>query len=227
MLPAAPDPAAKPALAARRPATGKTTARHPVHVPLAGKAATGASIGSDEVTVGRFRACVKAGACKAGQFLVDTGHPCNWNVEGRDDHPMNCVDWFGASAFCKFDGGRLCKADEWFAACRGPDDRDYPYGPRFDAEACLAHAGPPTIEMGTEPVGSRPTCHGGAAGVHDMAGNVSEWVDECKDSYCHFYGGSYLANEPVEDFASCKHVCAGNQKTLQSATLGFRCCYDS
>src|SRR5262245_1860213 len=130
--PAAPRPAGPVAAAktapAHRPATGKSTARHPVHVPLAGKGGAAASIGSDEVTVGRFRACVKAGACKAEQFLADTGHPCNWGVEGRDDHPMNCVDWSGASAFCKFDGGRLCKADEWFAACRGSGDSDYPYG---------------------------------------------------------------------------------------------------
>jgi hypothetical protein len=232
---AAPSAEPSPAAGSGAPATpmplarsrlGETTARHPLRVPIAGKGATRASIGSDEVTVGRFRACVKAGACKSAGFLADTGHPCNWMVEDRDDHPMNCVDWFGASAFCKFDGGRLCKADEWFAACRGPDDRDYPYGARFDRGACLAQPGPAKIEMGTEPVGSRKTCEGGTPGVHDMAGNVSEWVDECKDSYCHFYGGSYLANEPLEDFASCKHVCAGNQKTLKSSTLGFRCCYD-
>ena len=59
-----------------------------------------------------------------------------------------------------------------------------------------------------------------------MAGNVSEWVDDCKDTYCHFYGGAYLTNEPLDTFASCKQVCAGNQKTFRSSTLGFRCCYD-
>lgn len=184
-------------------------------------------IGEDEVTVARFRTCVQAGACKAEQFLADTGSPCNWGVEGRDPHPMNCVDWVGASAFCKFDGGRLCKPAEWFAACRGPADQDYPYGAAFNPEACLARSGPAAAASGTEPVGSRPSCQGGSAGVHDMAGNVSEWVDDCNGSYCHMYGGAYLTNEPVETFASCKQVCAGNQRTFRSATIGIRCCYDA
>ena len=57
-------------VAARRPATGETTARHPVHAPIVGQGATGASIGRDEITVGRFRAwqAVLGLAVIAGSF---------------------------------------------------------------------------------------------------------------------------------------------------------------
>lgn len=61
----------------------------------------------------------------------------------------------------------------------------------------------------------------------DTVGNVSEWLDACKDDDCHFYGGAFLNNDPVPDFASCKRPCAGDEKTFRSATIGFRCRHDA
>jgi formylglycine-generating enzyme required for sulfatase activity len=205
----------------------RPTASLAARVPVAARGEAQTYVGAHEVTVGRFRACVQAGACAPEHFATEHGAPCNWAVDGHDAHPMNCVDWLGAQEFCTFDGGRLCTADEWFTACRGPSDLDYPYGPAFDPDACHARSGIAAMAVGTEPVGSRPTCSGGTPGAHDFAGNVSEWVDECNGTYCHMYGGAYVTNEPVEMFASCKHVCAGNQKTFLSSSVGIRCCYDS
>ncbi len=59
-----------------------------------------------------------------------------------------------------------------------------------------------------------------------MAGNVAEWVDSCKESYCKFRGGAYLTNDPIDLFAGCGGVCAGNQKDFTSGTVGVRCCRD-
>jgi hypothetical protein len=232
-LPEAPRPT--PAAEQRRPVERRTplprskppSSRTPrVAIHTAAERDVQPRIGSTEVTVSRFRACVEAGACKTDHFSTDSGAPCNWSVEGHDEHPMNCVDWNGASEFCAFDGGRLCKPDEWFTACRGPSDWDYPYGPAFQADACLARTGIEAMKTGTEPVGQRESCQGGTPGAYDMGGNVAEWVDECDGTYCHMYGGAYVTNEPADLFASCKRVCAGNQKTFYSATIGFRCCYD-
>jgi formylglycine-generating enzyme required for sulfatase activity len=57
-----------------------------------------------------------------------------------------------------------------------------------------------------------------------MAGNVAEWVDSCKDSYCKFRGAGYLSNDPVDSFAGCSGICSGNDKAFKSGVVGIRCC---
>ena len=193
----------------------------------AGGATKSVDVGAREVTVSAFAACVEAQACTLDHVHVQEGSPCNYAASDRKDHPINCVDWYGAEQYCKWAGGRLCQPDEWFAACRGLADTDYPYGPSFDAASCnaLTQTGP-KVPRGTEAVGTSPGCEGGYPGLADMVGNVSEWVDDCTGDYCKFYGGSYTTNEPLEDFASCKKFCAGNQKSFRSSTIGIRCCHD-
>lgn len=181
-----------------------------------------------EVTVRRFKACVDAHACRPEQFTVEAGSMCNYGEPSRSEHPMNCVSWHGANAFCRFAGGRLCRESEWFAACRGPQQRNYPYGSQYQEGACRARIraidnSPP---QGTAPVGETSGCEGGYPGLTDMVGNVAEWVDSCDGDYCHFYGGAFLDSQPIEAFASCQRFCAGNQKTFRSITIGLRCCYD-
>ncbi len=135
-----------------------------------------------EVTVDAYSSCVRVGKCQAdhaGQsttdgegFLVDRF--CNYGKEGRGNHPMNCVDWWQATAYCEAQGKRLATADEWEWAARGGNEgRLYPWGDS-----------PPGVQLcwsgiqerrGSCPVGLFP--QGDAAGgIHDMAGNVYEWT---------------------------------------------------
>ena len=149
---------------------------HPVDVPTFELAQT-------EVTVAQYRACVDAGRCEA----PDTrGYECNWGVDGRGDHPVNCVDWEQARAFAAFVGGRLPSEAEWeYAARSGGRDQTYPWG---DEEATCARVvaydgGAGCGEDRTWPVCSKPT-GSSAHGVCDLAGNVWEWVEDCyHDSY--------------------------------------------
>lgn len=180
------------------------------------------SILATEVSVAQFKACVDAGTCGK-----DTFQTCNWGVPGKEDHPMNCVQWTGAQQFCGFVGGRMCAEDEWLQACSGTDGRPFPYGQAFDVQACNSQSDTVKIEgrpMGTSPVGSLKKCEGGLPGLYDMAGNVTEWVDACKGTYCKFRGGGWNSNDPIDRFAACTGVCSGNQKSFASATIGFRCC---
>jgi formylglycine-generating enzyme required for sulfatase activity len=184
------------------------------------------AIAAGEATVERFKACVDAGKCDAATVNGE----CNYGREGRDTYPVNCVSFQGAEQFCAWMGGRLCTEDEWVAACRGTDERPFPYGASFDGEACNVHPSSAAVAGGqfdTHPAGAKPTCQGGLPGVFDLAGNVSEWLNECKGTYCKFRGAAYLSNDPIEHFSGCGGVCSGNQKTLMSNTVGVRCCRDA
>lgn len=173
------------------------------------------AITATEVTVAQYKACVEAGAC-------DPAHhkDCNIADRTRSDHPMNCVDYFGAEQYCAYVAGRLCTEVEWLEACRGSEDRAFPYGDVFDPQACNVQS------AASSPVASHVSCEGGFAGLYDMAGNVYEWLADCKGTYCKFRGGGFHTNEPLERFTGCDGACAGNQKPLQSGTVGIRCCRD-
>lgn len=177
-----------------------------------------------EATVDDFRACVAAKRCE--EASVDP--VCNAGDASRGRHPVNCIDHDGAEALCGFLGGRLCSSTEWLAACRGTDGRKFPYGGEYEPSRCQvgSYDNPGPAGRTTVEAGSVPDCVGGLAGLFDMSGNVSEWVSDCKGDYCKFRGAAYVGNEPVDYFAGCGEVCAGNDRGLKSGTVGVRCCRD-
>jgi formylglycine-generating enzyme required for sulfatase activity len=131
-------------------------------------------LGMTEVTVGHYRRCVDAGRCSP----PDTASGCNWGQPGRDDHPVNCVDWSQASAFAAWAEARLPSEAEWeYAARSGGRDQAYPWGDALpscrraimsgDVNGCGAER--------TWPVCSKAPGNS-AQGVCDLAGNVREWV---------------------------------------------------
>jgi formylglycine-generating enzyme required for sulfatase activity len=135
-----------------------------------------------EVTISAYERCVSAGRC----LPPDTGMYCNWRKEGRGAHPVNCLDWAQASAYCAFVGKRLPSEEEWELAARGGDDRRYPWKDGAPADLlCWNGDGNDRgrgQRQGTCPVASYPR---GVSpfGVHDMAGNVWEWTSS---AYCPY-----------------------------------------
>jgi len=133
-----------------------------------------------EVTVAQYRRCVKAGECTA----PDNDGNCNWGKSGRDDHPVNCVDWKQANVFCAWVGARLPTEAEWeYAARSGGKDIKYPWGD--EAADCGRAVMDPPGDVGngcgkdsTWPVCSKPRGNS-TQGLCDMAGNVWEWVADC------------------------------------------------
>lgn len=150
-----------------------------------------------EVTVAAYGRCVSSGACSAPE--VDQA--CNWRVRRRNDHPVNCVDWMQASAYCAWTGGRLPTEAEWEFAARGTDDRVFPWG-QEPPSAQLCWSGR-NYRSGTCAVGTFP---GGASpfGVLDMAGNVWEWTSD-------WYGmhTAAAATNPTGARAGRSHVARG------------------
>ncbi len=133
-----------------------------------------------EVTVAQFKQCVTAGACSSDNFSTTSGSHNNYNVTGRDNHPMNFVSWNGAKEYCAWAGKRLPTEAEWEYAARGANLTKYPWGnesPSCDKAVYYGCNNGHTSEVGSRPSGKSPF------GLYDMAGNVWEWVEDCYKNY--------------------------------------------
>jgi formylglycine-generating enzyme required for sulfatase activity len=148
-------------------------------------------IDATEVTVAAYAACVAAGACRPASATVEwerisdkeraaaSAH-CNADRADRADHPVNCVDWEQAKAYCAWAGKRLPGEDEWeWTARNGKRGTPFPWGEDEPADrACWNGPGSGAEggkRAGTCPVGSHPSGDS-ESGVKDLAGNVWEWT---------------------------------------------------
>jgi formylglycine-generating enzyme required for sulfatase activity len=193
-----------------------------------------------EVTNGRYRACVAAGACQ--KPALNSSHLRNhyYDDPAYTDYPVAFVNWEQARAFCGWSGGRLPTEAEWEMAARGPEPsvRIYPWGDQ-PADCRLANMGGPGSCLGdTDRVGRRPEGRS-PFGVDDMAGNVWEWVSDWYDA--SYYSRSPATNPTGPDHGSLKVMRGGcwlstgdslrvscRKAELPSTwgyNIGFRCAY--
>ena len=139
------------------------------------------AIDKTEVTVAAYKNCIDEGKCQKKKNQVY----CNWGKADRGDHPINCVDWSEAKAYCDWADKRLPTEAEWEKAARGVDERKYPWGAAaLSCEYAVTKEGGPGCGRGsTWPVGSKQA---GVSpyGAFDMLGNVKEWTaDWFEDDY--------------------------------------------
>ncbi len=211
-------------------------------------AVTAFCIDKREVTVASYAQCVKDKFCsprcieqnRCSAVPVDTewgdemedikaSRRCNGGIPGRETHPVNCVSYDEATAYCAAYGKRLPLEEEWEWAIRGGSKAmRYPWG-RFDAHAeelCWSkvHKGRPfkrasTCIGGTHPLDTT------ADGVQDMAGNVSEWVIATNGGkrYPALRGASFWA---VDDGYVKAAMWGFDSPAKRSEIFGVRCVQD-
>jgi iron(II)-dependent oxidoreductase len=176
------------------------------------------------------------------QFTDRTGHPgpAGWSggtyPSGKAQHPVVGVCWHEAAAYARWVGKRLPTAIEWQKAGGWPEHLSgahctrYPWGDLFDpSRANLWHSALGDTAAVTEfPSGNTPN------GIHQMSGNVWEWLEDpldaipCRDDQSfrpyvpmrRVIGGAfdtYLLTE-----ATCQFV-TGQAELERRDNVGFRC----
>jgi formylglycine-generating enzyme len=155
--------------------------------------------------------------------------------------PRYMASWVEAKSSCEATGKRLCSDTEWTLACEGQDRHPYPYGDGFARDDRACNIDKPYIwprperiydpktssdELARldqrEPSGLRTACVS-PYGVHDMVGNVDEWVVNVSQAGKPFMSGlkgGYWG--PVR--TRCRPMTTAHDETFRYYQIGFRCC---
>ncbi len=131
------------------------------------------AIGKYEVTVGEWNSCVNAGACR----------PTSDEVQNIDDMPVRDISWSDATDYVNWlskttkQNYRLPTEAEWEYAARAGTSTTYWWGNSMQpGKAHCKDCGGQTSSDSPAKVGSfDPNPYG----IHDMNGNVWEWVNDC------------------------------------------------
>jgi formylglycine-generating enzyme required for sulfatase activity len=187
---------------------------------------------------------VKTAAFSIDRFEVSIGHvekadpAVAARLAGRDAaQAASEISLPEARAICAASGGRLPTEDEWIAAAAGDRPRRYPWG---DTGAVCRRAawglargpcgndatGPDTVSA--HPDGATPL------GIHDLAGNVAEWVETgacgpgdagapAADCVGVVRGGSFETDLATELRTWVRREVPASSR---EPSIGFRCAYE-
>ena len=172
-----------------------------------------------ETTADEYAACVKGGKCNADNLKCAA--QATYEAAGMGNHPVVCVDFEQAVTYCKAQNKRLASDEEWeWAARGGAAGHAYPWGDdKPKGKACWSGDQPltGTCAVGASPAGDSPQ------GIHDLAGNVFEWVTSRIDKAGNDRvgrGGSWRDGTPDALKASRP---GGFKVTYRCGFLGIRC----
>ncbi|TKB74114.1 MAG: formylglycine-generating enzyme family protein [Nitrospira sp.] len=187
-----------------------------------------------EVTNGRFAKFVEAIQSEPPWGFADQETPV-----AHAEKPVRWVNWLEATGYCLWAGKRLPTEAEWEKAARGTEGRTYPWGNDLPTAAHAVFG----LKEGADtvaPIGNRDLGRS-AYGIHDLAGNLYEWVADWYDET--FYttqptvnprgpvegtvkvqrGGSYI-NGPYRLRSTFR---TKSDPTEHDAHVGFRCAQDA
>jgi formylglycine-generating enzyme required for sulfatase activity len=173
-------------------------------------------------------------ALESGCFVRPAGGAYE-AFQGKEEHPVWLVSWFGAVAYCEWAGLRLPSELEWEKGARGVDGRNYPWGEEWDPARCL----------NAENRGDESTCAArdfpegvSPYGLYNTSGNVWEWTADRYDEKVHarYAAGDLTPPDQGRDrvlrggasnlcyppYLRCAYRCPGYPEHRRN--FGFRCC---
>ena len=153
------------------------------------------------------------------------------NYEGL---PLSDVSWTQSKKLCEAGNKRLCKEDEWILSCEGNEMLPYTTGYERPSNICNMDISKDVV-CGKDlcdrrkPIEEMKECVS-PFGVHNMAGNVDEWIEV--PIYNHskvpgltmrsgLKGGHWL---PVRN--RCRPITKDHDEYYHQISIGFRCCSD-
>ncbi len=164
------------------------------------------AVGKYEVTFSEWDACVESGGCRHV--------PDDWGW-GRGNRPVMRVSWEDTQEYVAWlseETGyeyRLLSESEWEYAARAGSRTAYSWGDEIgDNRANCGGCGSRWDFERTAPVGSFAA---NAFGLHDMHGNVYEWVEDC-------WNGSYVG-APSDGSAWLRGDCS--RRVLRGGSWNF------
>ena len=194
-----------------------------------------------ETTVAQYKACVDAGGCTP----PSAGAGCNWNVVGKEGHPVNCITWIQAKKYIAWLDTqmpasytvRLPSEAEWEYAARSranfiryawsdilnPTCNDFHFqnsmgagcGTNSSARVC-SHSYTGSTMF------APPTNSDSQQGICDLNGNMAEWTE---DAYLSTYTSTPTdgsANQPVNNNLLKVYRGGSWKHSLSNATSTYR-----
>ena len=159
------------------------------------------------------------------------------------EKPPVMRNFFEATAACASSNKRLCYEREWVTACEGPEEKPFPYGYTRSNQQCnfdnrwvdpnlsKVYSTDPEIQRAelarldrSVPSGQMAGCVSDY-GVHDLTGNVDEWVQADierpreRAKFSALKGGAWghVRN-------ACRPVTTSHAPEFRYYFIGLRCC---
>jgi formylglycine-generating enzyme len=180
-----------------------------------------------EVTVAQYAACVSTGRCRRLDFAENSlnSYECNYGNNNRSDHPMNCINWFGAGAYCRWVGARLPTEEEWYEEASNNGTRAYPWDNMPQASCDYAimsdqNAGGSGCGQQTSGAVCSKPMGNSVSGLCDLSGNAWEWTSTLSGTNQVLRGGSWHNHSQPLLQASSRST---SVPSVMYVLYGFRC----